>query len=284
MSKRFKKIYIEITNICNLNCRFCPKTKRSGRFMSADEFLLVCRKIEPYTDYIYLHLMGEPLLHPQLDRIIEIANAEALKVCITTNGTLLPKQRELLLKADGIHKISISLQAMEGNEEGFVSDEYIQCCADFGKDFSEKAIVAFRLWNEGGADTKNKEIIKTLSSVFPKPWADNPSGFKLKDKVFLEIASTFDWPQLPEEEDRTIEKRDRYFCYGLRDQAGILADGTVVPCCLDHEGDIPLGNIFEEDPAKIFEGPRAKAIYDGFTKGCAAEKLCRNCGYASRFK
>ena len=105
------------------------------------------------------------------------------------------------------------------------------------------------------------------------------SGTQIASKVYLEPGEKFDWPDLnaPEEEGP-------YFCYGLRDQIGVLWDGTVVPCCLDHEGDIPLGNLLEQSMAEILESHRAKAIYDGFSKREAAEPLCRRCGYARRFK
>ena len=76
---------------------------------------------------------------------------------------------------------------------------------------------------------------------------------------------------------------EKVFCYGLRDQLGVLCDGTVVPCCLDHEGDIVLGNLFQEDLDAILASPRAQAIYRGFSDGKAAEELCRRCGYARRF-
>ena len=128
-------------------------------------------------------------------------------------------------------------------------------------------------------DKQNGLLLQKLEEVFPKPWKDSRKGTQLAPKVYLEPGEKFDWPDLnaPEEEGP-------YFCYGLRDQIGILWDGTVVPCCLDHEGDIPLGNILTQTMEEILESDRAKAIYDGFSKKEAAEPLCRRCGYARRFK
>ena len=79
------------------------------------------------------------------------------------------------------------------------------------------------------------------------------------------------------------ELGENHGCYGLRDQVGVLSDGTVVPCCLDHNGDIRLGNIYEQPIEEILNSPRAKAMVEGFSCRKAAEELCRKCGYARRF-
>ena len=69
---KFKKIYIEITNICNKNCSFCSKTNRKKREMSIDEFETVLKRINNYTDYIYLHIKGEPLTHSNFEEIVKL--------------------------------------------------------------------------------------------------------------------------------------------------------------------------------------------------------------------
>ena len=111
-----KKAYVEITNCCNLACSFCPKTRRAPRTMSAQEFDLVLSRLEGYVQYVYLHLMGEPLLHPELSSFFALAKARDMKICITTNGTLLEKRADELLNAGNLHKISVSLHSFEGND------------------------------------------------------------------------------------------------------------------------------------------------------------------------
>jgi len=277
--KRFNKIYVEITNVCNLKCSFCPGTKREKCYMSSSEFEKVLQSIKPYTDYIYLHLMGEPLLHPELKRILEISAEYGMKTCITTNGTLLEKQYDILKDIKNIHKLSISLQAQEANESIRGRDEYLEKCFEFGKKLSSSAIISFRLWNEGGADSNNPHILEMLEDFFPKPWEYHPFGIKLCERVYLESGKKFDWPELPENEADILSAE--HFCNGMRDQIGILSDGTVVPCCLDHEGDIALGNVFCDDMEKIITGSRAMRIYNGFSGRKAVEPLCKNCGYAT---
>ena len=245
-----KKAYVEITNCCNLACSFCPKTRRAPRTMSAQEFDLVLSRLEGYVQYVYLHLMGEPLLHPELSSFFALAGARGMKVCITTNGTLLEKRADELLNAGSLHKISVSLHSFEGND-GAVEQElaYLEQVWDFAEKAAKKGvIVALRLWNDGGADARNGEILD-----------------------FLRARTGNDWPEM------------RNGSFLLRDQLGILADGTVVPCCLDHEGDIPLGNLFTQPLAEILKSPRACALREGFSQRRPAEELCRRCGFAARF-
>ena len=276
--KRFNKIYLEISNVCNLSCSFCPGTKRAKHIMTEAEFSALMPALRPYADYLYFHLMGEPLLHPNLGRFLEIAGEHGFKVILTTNGTLLKKQQAVLLNTPALHKVNISLHAFEANDLAVPFAEYLHDCFDFGKVAEGKKLVVYRLWNNGGADELNQQILDTMKSFFPEPWTENRQGKRIGERVFLEYGDKFDWPDLT-----APEGSDRVFCYGLRDQIGVLCDGTVVPCCLDHEGDIALGNLFRESMDAILDKPRAKAIYDGFSQRKAAEELCRKCGYARRF-
>ena len=273
--KRFSKIYLEITNRCNLRCAFCPGTKREGRAMTGEEFAALLPKLRPWTDYLYFHLMGEPLCHAQLEEFLALAGEAGFRVILTTNGTLLPLRQELLLRSPALHKVNISLHAFEANDLPVSFSEYLAGCFAFGKAAEGKVIVNYRLWNSGGSDSRNGEILRALEEYFPRPWQEEWQGPRLGERIFLEYGSKFDWPDLS-----AHEGSEKLRCYGLKDQIGVLCDGTVVPCCLDHEGDIPLGNLFRQDMDEILASPRAKAIMEGFAKGCAAEELCRKCGYA----
>ena len=277
--KRFNKIYLEISNVCNLSCAFCPGTKREKHIMTEGEFSSLMPRLRPYTDYLYFHLMGEPLLHPHLSRFLEIAGEHGFKVILTTNGTLLKKQQEILLASPALHKVNISLHAFEANDLSVPFEEYLHDCFAFGKAAEGQKLVVYRLWNNGGADALNRQILATMEQFFPAPWTDNRQGKRIGERIFLEYGDKFDWPDLT-----APEGSERVFCYGLRDQIGVLCDGTVVPCCLDHEGDIALGNLHQEEMETILDTPRARAIYEGFTKKEAAEELCRKCGYARRFR
>lgn len=276
-----KRAYIEITNICNLRCDFCPGTKRETRSMRLEEFALAAEKLRGAVKYLYFHVMGEPLLHEQLEDFLDIAGDLGFRVCLTTNGSLLGKRGEPLLSHGALHKISVSLHSMEGNGVGD-----LRAYLDHVWNFSERAsksgvIVALRLWNIGGNDRRNGEILAFLEEKLGEDPLSMPQprqgSWKLADRLYLEQAERFEWPDLSAAEENVR------FCLGLREQIAVLCDGTVVPCCLDHEGDIPLGNIFTEELSKILSSPRAKALYDGFSCGRPSEELCRRCGYATRF-
>ena len=243
--------------------------------MNREQFAFALERLEPWTDYLYFHLMGEPLCHPELECFLNLAGEKGFKVILTTNGTLLPQCGERLLAADGLHKVNISLHAFEANDLNVPFSAYLDGCFSFGQAAQGKKLVVYRLWNAGGQDARNREILQALEQYFPKPWTQERKGMRLGEKVYLEYGEKFDWPDL-EGEDRG----EQVFCYGLRDQIGVLWDGTVVPCCLDHEGDLSLGNLFEQELGEILATPRAEAICHGFEQGRAAEKLCRRCGFA----
>ena len=276
-----RKAYLEITNICNLSCTFCHKTCRPLKTITEEEFELLTDRLAGIS-HLYFHLMGEPTLHPLLPRFISRAREKGFLPMLTTNGSLLAKKGDELLK-NLPHKISISLHAPAANP-AFAAEGYLDTCIAFAKEASAKGcIIALRLWNLGSAEEEqNTAILDRLHAAFPNEWAPvrRGNGYTLAPKLFLEWGDEFDWPDpaapaLPEDAEP--------FCYGLRDQIGILSDGRVVPCCLDADGNLTLGNLFEQSLSEILASPRAKAIYDGFTRHRAAEDLCRRCGYARRF-
>ena len=246
--------------------------------MTEAEFAQLLPKLRPYTDFLYFHLMGEPLLHPKLGIFLQLAGEQGFKVILTTNGTLLEKQQQMLLASPALHKVNISLHAFEANDLDIPFAEYLRRCFAFGKAAEGKVLVSYRLWNNGGADEKNDTIKETMAQYFPLPWVQERRGIRIGARVYLEHGDKFDWPDLSAEDGGSY-----VFCYGLRDQLGVLCDGTVVPCCLDHEGDLALGNLFRQDMEEILASPRATAIYEEFSGRRAVEALCRRCGYARRF-
>lgn len=247
--------------------------------MTEEEFTFLLPRLRPYTKFLYFHLMGEPLCHPKLLRFIELAGMQGFSVILTTNGTLLPALQEALLAAKGLHKINISLHAFEANDLKQSFDRYLDGCVRFAKAAEGKLLVSLRLWNQGGQDQMNDPILKRLHETFPEPWFTERKGIRIGQRIYLEHGDKFDWPDL-----NAPHISDRQFCYGLRDQIGILSDGTVVPCCLDHDGDIALGNLFRDELSTILRTERAENIYNGFSSGIACEELCRRCGYATRFQ
>lgn len=270
--------------MCNLRCAFCPGTTRVPHSMTEAEFAILLDRVSPWAEYLYYHLMGEPTAHPLLPRFMEMATERGMKSMITTNGTLLPTRGEAILAAHP-HKVNISLHAFEANPPGMSFEEYIEGCVTFAAHAADRDTIAvLRLWNlegraEGALHEKNEMILETLHRAFPGEWVTTRSGYRMRSRVFLEWGEKFDWPD-PAGEILS----ETGFCYGLRDQIGVLCDGTVVPCCLDHNGDIPLGNLFASTLEEILSSKRARAIYDGFTSHRCTEELCRRCMRAGYYR
>lgn len=280
-----ERVYVEITNICNLACSFCPGTRRAPRRMSCKEFALVCDRIAPHTKEIFLHLMGEPLTHPELDELLTIAEQHGLTVNVTTNGTLLKSRGSVLLKhAKNIHKVSISLHSDEANPQTRQESGHLEDIIQFAKSASACGIFAIlRLWNldsneRAGLNDNNDAILASLHAHYPDEWQRRHSGWRIGERAFLECAEIFTWPT-----ESTADPRECGRCYGLVRQIGILADGTVVPCCLDSEGEMALGNIFVSPLCDILTSERATRMREGFAGLKMTEPLCRRCTYARRF-
>ena len=273
----YSKVYVETTNICNMSCSFCHGHKRAPRRMSTEEFSFILSALTDKTKYIYYHLMGEPLTHPQLHEFIKMAGERGFKSVVTTNGTLLKKRGEELLSA-GLYKVNLSVHSFEGGNDAEHS-RYIRELAEFAEKAAQKGtIVVFRMWNKGLDSGRNETTFNLLKELIQGEWAENTRGIRIRDKIHIEWGERFEWP------DSEAEiKGDKFFCYGLKDHFGILSDGTVVPCCLDSDGIINLGNVFTESLDTILNSDRAKAIADGFAKGETSEDLCKRCGYAQRF-
>ena len=245
--------------------------------MSREEFDLILDKLTDRTKYIYYHLMGEPLTHPLLPEFIGSAVSRGYKSIITTNGTLLKKRARELLSA-GVHKINISIHSFEDGSDGEHA-QYIRDVSDFAVSAAENGIiVVFRLWNKGFDGGRNENALALIKENIEGEYAENTRGMRIRDKIYLEWGDRFEWP------DSNAEiKGSRFFCYGLKDQFGILSDGTVVPCCLDSDGVISLGNIFTDDIDTVLASKRAADMVNGFKCGKATEELCKRCGYAQRF-
>ncbi len=282
----YARVYVEITNICNRSCSFCPGTTRPPRRMSDTEFSTVLDRLQGVTEYIYYHVMGEPLTHPRLPDFIRMAKDRGFHSAVTTNGTLLPARGAELIEA-GVYKVNISVHSFENGDDPAAHDRYLDGILDFADTASRAGVLTvLRLWNldEHGKPLggDNDRTLARLRERFPDdanaPWKYSSRGARLRDKLHLEYGDRFEWP------DRAAEDRgDRVFCYGLKDHFSILSDGRVIPCCLDREGVITLGNIFDTPVETILTAPRATRMREGFACRRATEALCRRCGYARRF-
>ncbi len=271
-------------------CSFCPPTARAKGLIKVEQFNKILDEIRPHTKYIYLHVKGEPLLHPRIDQLLDAAHEKGFKVNITTNGTLIKKNREKILGKPALRQINFSLHSFDGHEGSENREKYLEDILDFvraSRDYS--TIISYRLWNLQKdhvteiAARRNRETLEILENEYNLDYrieekVQPGKGVKIASNIYLNQDHEFKWPSLLEPEDE-----GNGFCHALRSQAAILVDGTVVPCCLDGEGVINLGNVNEKSFTDIVQGERANNIVDGFSRREAVEELCRKCGYRQKF-
>lgn len=260
---RFKKIYVEISNICNLNCPFCVKTNREKHSMTLDEFQIVLDKIKPYTKYLYFHILGEPLLHPNINEFIDIASKD-FYVNITTNGYLVSN-----IKTKKIRQINISLHSFDEKYHKSL-DEYLNDIYKYVINNSKDTYINFRLWAHNIYASK---IINFLEDKFDTKINVGVNN-KLSDNIFLNFNNEFIWPDNAE----NIDIND-VTCYALIDHIGILSDGTITACCLDASGKISFGNIYTDDFTKIFNNLLFIQMLEGFKNNKRVHPLCKKCNF-----
>ena len=276
--KKFKKIYIEITNICNLNCSFCSKVEKPKRTMTKEEFTHILSEIKPYTDNIYLHVKGEPLLHPNLIDFLHIAEEHNIKVNLTTNGVLFPRKVNELAKCNSLQKINFSLHS-ENNVPNYLEDIFNSV-----ENLKDKTII-YRLWTlqNGKFDEKSTKTVEKIIDYYklsPETVEKiyNENNVKITPTIYVDKDNEFEWP------DDNKEETTNGFCMALKTQIAILVDGTVVPCCLDSNGKINLGNIYTDSFESIINSKRCQDLKKSFQDRKPCEKLCLSCTYKNRFK
>ena len=279
MKKMFKKIYIEITNSCNLNCSFCSSVKKAKRFMTIQEFERILKEVNSKTDYIYLHVKGEPLLHPNLIDFLKLAEKYQLKVNLTTNGTLFPKLVDKLKDCKALRKINFSLHCEQDNPN------YLIDIFEILEKLPIDIIVIYRLWTlkEGNLDKKSAAIVEKIKEhyklspeIVEKIFYDK--NIQITSKIYVDKDNEFEWP------DENKGNESTGFCMALKTQIAILCDGTVVPCCLDSNGCIELGNIYNQSLDEIINSEKFKYLKKSFQERKITEKLCLNCTFKNRFK
>lgn len=263
----YKKVYIEITNNCNLNCDFCIKNTRPHKYMSIEDFKNILSKLNGYTKYLYFHILGEPLLHPKINEFIDIASKN-YKINITTNGYLIKN----IINNKHIRQLNISLHSY--NEKYKISlNDYMNNIFNTIDILREYTYISLRLW------TKSK-YSESILEMINKRYNTNLKINTLKNNttitknIFISINKEFIWPDLNNSYYNEIGT-----CYALTNHIGILVDGTIIPCCLDSKGIINLGNIYKDDLNDVINSKRYQTMLNGFKNNKKCEELCKKCKF-----
>lgn len=267
--KRFKKIYLEITNQCNLQCPFCIQNKREPKYLSEDEFKTILLKIENYTDYLYFHIMGEPLLHPKIKEFIQIASSK-FYINITTNGYLINRIENI----SQIRQLNISLHSYTDNYHISVKEYMQNIFKVIDSDSFKNTYISLRFW------VKNKyhfEMLKEINSHYHLNLDESINNYTINNHIFINNFHEFIWPDL----------NNQYYdskgtCYALKEHIGILSNGNIIPCCLDSAGVINLGNIYVDSLEDILNSKRVLSMIDGFKCYEKKEELCKHCRFIEK--
>lgn len=287
---RFGKIHIEISNICNLQCSFCPAVERKKGLMSVEDFAMILAQVGPMAEQICLHLMGEPLLHPHLGKLIDLCEAQGVKLFLVSNGVLLKEKSIELLLRDAFRQVNFSLHSFKDNFGDKDPTAYLDKIFRFTeRAFAERPdlYINYRLWNlddPRGSCESNRLMLAMIEERFGVAIESaidvrNKKSFRITNRLYLHWDTEFVWPSLA-----LPEQGSKGRCYGLSSHFGVLVDGTVVPCCLDKEGVIPLGNIKTQSIEDILGSERAQTMVKGFKNGKLVEALCQRCQYIDRFR
>lgn len=286
----FRRIYVEISNICNLQCSFCPEVERTKQVMTPAFFRHVMAQAAPLTDEVCLHLMGEPLGHPDLAEIISICSEFGKPVNLTTNGLLLHGERRQLVLDPIVRQLNVSVHSFEANFAGRDVTPYMERLFRLTREamaVRPDLYINYRLWDlaEGGSFTpenaKIRAMIEAEFDVDMTAMGVDPrrrKGYPLAGRVYVNFDSRFEWPS------REAPRRSNQgTCHGLSSHIGIHADGTVVPCCLDKEAVLKLGDLKSQSLADVLSAERASEMRNGFARHELVEDLCQRCTFISRF-
>ena len=264
--KKLKKIYLEITNGCNLNCEFCIKNNRKIEYINIDNFKLILNKLKKHTDYLYFHVLGEPLLHPNINELIEIAS-KSFNINITTNGYLINN-----LNSNNVRQLNISLHSFNENYNIKLND-YLDNI--FNKiDTLNNTYISLRLWVK---NKYNKGIINYINNRYKLNIKDDVKNYKINNHIFINNFHEFIWPDL-----NNKHYNEKGTCYALVDHIGILVDGTIIPCCLDSKGIINLGNIYNNNLDEILYNKRVINMIKNFKNNIKCEELCKHCNFIEK--
>ncbi len=286
----FHRVHIEITNICGLSCSFCPPKLQPSKTMSLEFFEKILGELQGKTKELSFHVMGDPLTLSNLFEYLELAKEYGFMVTLTTSGYYLNRTAFNTLFHSAVRQLNISLNSYNKNSLSLSFDEYMQHVLEACSQKLEhhpKPFINLRLWNFDemcSEEAFNNDLFTRIQKEFSikldiqNIYKERPKSIRLASKVLLHFDSYFEWPSLNSEHESHAS------CYGLKSHIGILVDGSVVPCCLDSDGIINLGNLHTNSLDDILHSKRALAIREGFDKNRAVEELCKKCSYKDRFE
>ena len=275
--------------MCGLSCSFCPTKELPSGQMELDFFESIIMQAKAYTKEIACHVVGDPLTLSNLSDYLDIIHRHGLKAMLTTSGYFLKKHAYDTLFHPCVKQINISLNSFNKNDTSISFEQYLTpvlalCHAKLER--KEELFINLRVWNLDemmSERTFNEVLFSKLSGAFDHEldldnvYKERPRSIRLASKILIHFDNYFEWPSLANKNygDGT--------CQGLQSHVAILASGKVVPCCLDCDGVMELGDLHDKSLKEILFDRRATNMIKGFKEGKAVEELCQKCSYKKRF-
>ncbi len=267
-----KRVYLEITNACNLSCPFCTY-KKGNSFLTLEEIEDCLIQIRPFCDYIYLHILGEPLLHPDFEKTLDLLDSYGFKLQLVSNGTLLYKYPDIL-KHSCLRKLSISLHSISNVD---IDNKYFKTIDRLIE--NNDKVIELRFYDRDNLDDRLKNYLLELEERYGCSDTKRINSYKLKDNLYIYFEKMFRWPYI---NDPIISKNGT--CHGAIDMIAITSKLDVTICCLDPEAHNRIGNLKKDKLKDILESKEYLDYVESFRNHKLISKLCERCGYRLRFR
>ena len=289
-------VYIEITNVCNLHCSFCPcgtQSQGDRTFMDSklfDDCITGAQEIGATS--VYFHVLGEPTLHPGFAHYLKKLEQTPLKLTLTTNGTTIERVGRQILASPAVRQVNFSTHAYAELPRE-TAERHLQNVLDFCQIATierPELYINLRLWNVGAEEATpwNSYMLGRIRETFgvdvtPGHFCSRHKSFNITGRLYLHEDTRFEWPK-PNEKVENRDERIAGTCRALDTHVAILHDGRVVACCLDHSGQITLGHIAEQTLSEILQTPLVCELREGFAQHELRHPFCQNCSFCKRFK
>jgi 12,18-didecarboxysiroheme deacetylase len=113
-----------ITRACNLNCMHCyahAVERPVEKELTREQSMAVMDDLSEFGSPVILFSGGEPLMRPDLIDLAAYAVNKGMRAVISTNGTLISREKANALKAVGLSYVGVSLDGMEEVHDRFRS-------------------------------------------------------------------------------------------------------------------------------------------------------------------
>ena len=267
-----KRVYLEITNACNLNCTFCTNSK-GHNYLNLLEIDNYTSQIKKHCDYIYLHVLGEPLLHPNFNEILNILDNKNISLQLVTNGTLLYKYPDIL-NHKCLRKLSISIHSIDGIE---VENSYFETIDILIRNVKDTQL-ELRFYDFNNLSNKLRNYLDRLKKEYSFDITNKQNSYKLKNNVYIYFQQFFKWPNI---NDPVVG--DTGTCHGAIDMIAINSNSDVTICCLDPLAHNHIGNLKHMSLDEILNSEEYKKYINDFRNRKINSDLCKRCSYRLRF-